>query len=145
LILFEGYSPIWIERTTTLPDVKRETSIEKKQESDISLVNALLADGRPRYPRRRRDLQGGELVFVRSERSSGTWTPLRYLLCAMLHDGSWEAVLIDPRLPPERALTPDWKDLTRVKIPGIDPDPGRVLFPAFPLPDGCKDPGWSQT
>lgn len=143
LVSFDGYGPVWVEKVGLLrikaigiPGPNIEPVLGPKVPPDLEATMEALK--RPlRFPRRRRPIKGGELVFVRAEKTAGLLLPKRFFWCAK---GS--AALIDPRLSPEQAMSPDWCEVEMVTLPGGHNGPARVLFPVFPLPDGTEDPGW---
>jgi hypothetical protein len=98
-----------------------------------------------KFPRRRRVVQGGEIVLLRNElaKHDGELSTWRYLGMTM-HHGVPAVILIDPRLAPVVALNPGWgQHLTLpLRRGGKAAEPHQLLLPVFPLPDGTKDPGW---
>jgi len=162
LVSFAGYAPAWfeskglVESTHTDPTRMTEDGPESPVDIDtgdelddrpldIRLLNGWTKkNGNPKYGRRRRPVIGGELVFVRSERIKGTFTPWRFVFCTR-RSGEHVAVLIRPELYPEAAVSPDWSDVRCVPMTEGQHEPHRVLFPVFPLPDGQEDPGWRKT
>tara|TARA_Y100000310_G_C20454820_1_gene702520 strand:- start:50 stop:583 length:534 start_codon:yes stop_codon:yes gene_type:complete len=165
LVSFDGYGPAWYEskgiRTSdgTSPVRMTEDSpdspvdVQPDEEPDRRPLDLQLLDrwmkehGNPKYGRRRRPIEGGELVFVRSERMEGVFEPWRFVFSTRKNN-EHIAVLLKPELMPEAAITPAWEDVRFVPMPA--PKSGelsaqhRVLFPVFPLPDGSDTPGWKR-
>ena len=160
LVSFDGYGPTWVESkglskpstmdpirmTEDAPDSPVDAKSPKgkdRRPADIQLLERWMREhGDPKYGRRRRPIEGGELVFVRSDRMDGRFDAWRYVFCSR-RDGEHVAVLVRPGLHKELAIAPDWNDVRCVQMTSEHNEPHRVLFPVFPLPDGEPDPGWS--
>jgi hypothetical protein len=143
-------APCWVELAGLTPD-KRPRIEEIRRRSvtlpppDFMAVDRALLDGPIRHPRRRRCPHGGEIVLVRSEMNDkdADAEPMR-LLCQILRDDTMTAVLIDPKLTFDQALSPSWSQRREIPLKhnGKDVTLAQALVPVFPLEDGTDNPGW---
>lgn len=161
LVSFDGYGPVWVEskglsKPSTMDPVRmtedspdspvdeNSSTSKERRPADLQLLTDWIKEnGNPKYGRRRRPIEGGELVFVRSDRMDGLFEAWRYAFCSR-RNGKYVAVLVKPELPKETAISPDWNDVRCVEMTGGNNEPHRILFPVFLLPDGSRDPGWRR-
>lgn len=145
-----GSGPFWIEeasfRRCRRPPEPSRHERRSRIPADYLEVETALGGSRPlKLGRRRRPIQGGEIVFIRSDLRNGEPVPWRYLAQTFVDDVP-AALLIDPSIPIDRALALHWdqqqtlpllKNNTPVRA-------NQLLIPVFPLPDGTEDPGWTS-
>lgn len=155
LVRLNDSGPFWIEKKVSKRRVKapepEKTFIplrHRPMPPDMLAVERAFIEGQIKLPRRRRDIRGGELVFIRKSyrEHPNEQHPWRYL--GQVYDGENRyALLIDGTLRPERGLGPLWNQQTTVLLERDDKtlEPKQVLIPIFPLPDGTKDPGWTDS
>jgi hypothetical protein len=139
-VKFEGHvSWVEIEGLRELPGFreewrkKKETGNEKPD--DITALEAFFKDTGPgfKWPRRRRAIESGDLVFLKSDMKEGKspWKAWRYLCSA----GPSTIVLVNPHLSIREFLSPKWSDTFVMSIESKDGSPAeKALYPAFPLP-----------
>ena len=143
-------APCWIEREGLYPD-KRPKIEEIRRRNihlpppDYSLLDTALLEGPLSLARRQRTPHGGEIVFLRAEMKDPKIEaePLR-LLCQILRNDAMTAVLIDPQLTFDQALSPAWTQ--RREVPLLHEEKpitlAQAFIPAYPLPNGEENPGW---
>ena len=136
-------APFWIERapfrktSAPVPEAERRAA-----PPDFLAIELALATETVRAGRRKRVPIGAEIVFVRADLRNGKVKPLRFL-CEFTPPEGRCALLIDPSLPTDRALSSGWKEQFVVPL-AIEGEPvglERILVPAFPI-GNVEDPGW---
>ena len=154
LVQTQTSGPFWIESGFLEPSKPPEEKPERRSAKshrvlmpppDYLMADTLLGEGPIRLPRRRRRVNGGEIVFVRSELSDRAREPMLWRFFALTFDkGIPSALIIDASIPFDGALNPGWaqyRSLPLIKN-GKKATPEQFLIPVFPLPDGRQDPGW---
>lgn len=148
LVHEQGSGPFWIEgstlHSTRPPPPSKPTQMSPRHPpADYLKLEAALGMEPFQLPRRRRAVKGGEIVFVRAE-LGGNLKPWRFLGLTFVQDRP-AVLLIDPSLPLEAALSPGWdQQRTLSLLRGADQvTPSQLLIPAYPLPSGATDPGWT--
>jgi hypothetical protein len=141
VILAPWLRPVWVEASmlTSFRPYKAapEGSSPASLPRDIDVLHPYLTPfTEPMiYPRRRLRPQCGQLVFIRGEIQE----PWRFLAIAGAGDFKF-AILIDPEVPPDQALAPDFPQVHVVELGAGES--WQKLIVVYPLPDGTADPGW---
>lgn len=132
LVQFDGHAPAWVERATLTMGVH----LQEKPAGRIVPHDHLLAKAADlSLIHRRRRPKGGEIVFLRNDRTT-SW---RFLFTVEI-EGVGHVLLVDPAMPPADAISPP-PEATCI-LPLGERRIESVLVPVFPLPDGTPDPGW---
>lgn len=135
----ETSSPFWIEAEAFRPSQEPEPAPQARASrpsppADALEVESYLATPR-KWPRRRREIESGEIVFLRSEMSQEP-TVWRFFGLTFGAYGK-AAILVEASVPFDLALNPGWSQTCLLELcdaNGHEVKLEQKLYPVFPLP-----------
>ncbi len=146
----------WVESSSLIPTAapppppEIPLRIRRAPPADYIEVEASLGEPAFKLPRRRRRIQGGEIVFIRADYSDKTTEPVPWRFFGLTFVNNMCAILlIDASLrfdgDLEKIGWPQQRTLILGVRNGKDVEPHQLLIPVFPLPNGTEDPGWEPS